>query len=94
MNSRHHEEMKQSPALKRVNIHEITEKFQSKKEVYNFLSQNCEAYLPKVDTINIYFLKQILRGQKDVRSLHVTFIVYQEVTSESVSGASDRGAHD
>lgn len=57
MNQRQHEEIKQGQGLKRVNIHELTEKFQSKKEVYNFLSQDCEAYLPKVDTINIFFLK-------------------------------------
>jgi hypothetical protein len=35
---------------------------QSKKEVYNFLSMNGEAYLPKLDTINVFFLKQIARG--------------------------------
>lgn len=57
MSSRQQEEIKQGPGLKRVNIHELTEKFQSKKEVYNFLTQDCEAYLPKVDSINIFFLK-------------------------------------
>jgi hypothetical protein len=49
-----------------VNIHEVAEKCQSKKEVYNFLAGPCDAYLPKMDTINVYFLKQILRGEKDV----------------------------
>lgn len=28
--------------------------------------QECEAYLPKMDTINVYFLKQIIRGMKEV----------------------------
>jgi hypothetical protein len=49
--------MSQQLQLKRVNIHELLEKMQSKKEVYNFLSMNGEAYLPKPDTINVYFLK-------------------------------------
>jgi hypothetical protein len=48
--------------LQAVNIHELMEKFQSKKEIYNFLTQECEAYLPKLDTINVYYLKQIVRG--------------------------------
>jgi hypothetical protein len=43
--------------LQPVNIHQLAEKFQSKKEVYNFLSMECDAYLPKSDTINVYFLK-------------------------------------
>ena len=49
-----------------MNVHEVTEKMQSKKEVYNFLSQECEAYLPKLDSVNIYFLKQIVTGKKEV----------------------------
>jgi hypothetical protein len=35
---------------------------QSKKEVYNFLAMECEAYLPKLDTVNIFFLKEIMRA--------------------------------
>ena len=42
------------------------EKMQSKRDVYNFLSMECEAYLPKMDTINTYFLKQITSAKKDV----------------------------
>jgi hypothetical protein len=52
--------------LAKVNIHEILEKFQSKKELYNFLALECEAYLPKMDSINIFFLKQVIRGEKEV----------------------------
>ena len=54
------------PKLEQVNIHELMEKVTSKRDVYNFLTQECEAYLPKMDTINIFFLKQITRGAKDV----------------------------
>ena len=42
------------------------EKMSSKRDVYNFLTEECEAYLPKLDTVNIYFLKQITRGDKEV----------------------------
>jgi hypothetical protein len=67
----------------------MLEKFSSKKEVYNFLSMNGEAYLPKMDTINIYFLKQIVRGQKEVITLLNISIVYQAITSESCSCPSN-----
>ena len=52
--------------LEKVNIHEVMEKMASKKDVFNFLAHECEAYLPKIDTVNIFFLKQITRGSKDV----------------------------
>ena len=38
----------------------------SKKELYNFLLQDCQAYLPPMDSTNVYFLKQIMRGAKEV----------------------------
>ena len=79
--------------LAQVNIHQLMEKVQSKKDVFNFLSQECEAYLPKMDTVNIFLLKQITRGQKEVSFKHITFLVHQATGSESVSGATDRGPH-
>ena len=42
----------------------------SKKELYNFLLQDCQAYLPPMDATNVYFLKQIMRGAKEVGALH------------------------
>jgi hypothetical protein len=47
----------QQPRLERINIHELQEKASSKKEIYNFLTLECEAYLPKMDMVNIFFLK-------------------------------------
>ncbi len=38
--------------------------------------QECEAYLPKIDTINVYFLKQIVRGQKEVIVFESWFVGY------------------
>lgn len=58
--------MNQNQQLAKVNVHEIMEKMQSKKDIFNFLTFECNAYLPKVDCINIFFLKAILRGQKEV----------------------------
>ena len=55
------------PRLEQVNVNDIMEKMASKRDVYNFLTIECEAYLPKVDTVNIFFLKQITRGAKEVR---------------------------
>jgi hypothetical protein len=42
------------------------EKIASKRDVFNFLTLECEAYLPKLDTVNNFFLKQITRGAKEV----------------------------
>ena len=60
------QQIQQPPRLEKVNVNEILEKMASKRDVYNFLSIECEAYLPKLETINIFFLKQITRGTKEV----------------------------
>ena len=52
--------------LEQVNVHTVMQKVASKRDVYNLLSQEGEAFLPKMDTVNIYFLKQITRGSKEV----------------------------
>ena len=65
-------QQQQSARLEQVNIHQLMEKISSKKDVFNFLTQECEAYLPKLDTVNIFFLKQITRGTKDVSLLILT----------------------
>jgi hypothetical protein len=75
--------------LQQVNIHELMEKISSKKDVYNFLAQECEAYLPKMDTINTYFLKQITRGAKDVSHATTNPLVHQATGREGVGRASD-----
>jgi hypothetical protein len=56
--------------LTRMNVNDISAKMKSKKELYNFLLQDCQAYLPPMDGTNVYFLKQIMRGNKDVRINH------------------------
>ena len=64
------------PRLEQVNVNDIMEKMASKRDVYNFLTIECEAYLPKVDTVNIFFLKQITRGAKEVRDFKNLTVKY------------------
>ena len=78
--------------LEAVNVHTVMEKVASKRDVYNLLSQEGEAYLPKMDSANIYFLKDITRGRKDVSAPVPDPAVHQAVSSEGGSSPSDRGS--
>ncbi len=49
--------MMQQNNLSRVSINELSAKMKSKKELYNFLLQDCAAYLPPMHSTNVYFLK-------------------------------------
>ena len=51
--------------LQGVNVNQLIANMKSKKELYNFLLQDCQAYLP-MDATNVYFLKQVMRGVKEV----------------------------
>jgi hypothetical protein len=72
--------------LKKVNIHQLTEKFKSKNELYNFLTLDCKAYLPKLRSTNVYFYKQIIKGEKKVSAIgcSMIFIVHQQRTCEGL----------
>lgn len=61
--------MEGSSNVEKVNLHELTSRFRSKKELYNFLSLDCKAFLPKIDATNVYFLKDIITGKKEVKAL-------------------------
>ena len=39
-------------------------KYNSKKEIYNFLACDVGVYLPHADNVTIYFLKEIMSGKK------------------------------
>ena len=75
--------------LESVNIHSLMEKIASKRDVYNFLTMECEAYLPKMDTVNIYFLKQISRAAKDVSHTDVNHTVHQATAGKGCMCATD-----
>ena len=49
--------MMQQNNLSRLSINELSSKMKSKKELYNFLLQDCAAYLPPMHSTNVYFLK-------------------------------------
>ena len=52
--------------LTAVNVLEVKAKIGNKKELFDFLSQDCGVYLPKITCTNIYFLKEIILGEKEV----------------------------
>jgi hypothetical protein len=62
--------------LSRVNVNELSAKMKSKKELYNFLLQDCQAYLPPLHSTNVYFLKQIMKGEKEVIIEKQFLIIY------------------
>lgn len=39
-------------------------KFRTKGEVYRFLDVDVDAYLPPVDTVTIYFLRDLMTGRR------------------------------
>jgi hypothetical protein len=43
--------------LSRMNVNDVSAKMKSKKELYNFLLQDCQAYIPPMESTNVYFLK-------------------------------------
>ena len=51
-----------------MNVLQLAEKCRSKKELYTFLIQDGKAFLPKIDSTNVYFFRQIISGKKDVSS--------------------------
>jgi hypothetical protein len=55
-------------AYPQMSINQFSSKVKSKRELYNFLLQDGQAYLPPIHSTNVYFLKQIMTGHKDVSS--------------------------
>ena len=55
--SRHPFLQNRSMQLQQVNVNQLSAKIKSKRELYNFFLQDCQAYLPPMDGTNVYFLK-------------------------------------
>jgi hypothetical protein len=49
-----------------VNVLDLQRRFRSKKELYDFLVHDCKAFLPKIEAVTIFFMKQITKADKDV----------------------------
>ena len=55
-------------------------KYKSKREVYNFLTIECHAYLPPYDTLTIYFLKDLISGAKKSKLSNTQYFHANNVT--------------
>src|SRR5687767_14081319 len=80
--------------LQRVNVHFLMERFKSKKELHTFLLQDCHAFLPKLESTNVYFLRDIIYGRKEVSHIATDrSAVHQEERGQGVAGAAARRPH-
>ena len=59
----------------RVLASEFSARANSKYEIYQFLGIDAEIYLPKVNHITIYFMKDIISGEKKGKSF-LSIILY------------------
>jgi hypothetical protein len=50
-----------------VGIRDLEKRFRSKKELHDFMLQDCRAYLPRLESTSIFFMKDIICGRKEVR---------------------------
>ena len=53
----------------KVNAKTVAAKFKSKREVWNFLSFDADAFLPAEHCVTIYFMKDLLSGKKKSKPL-------------------------
>ena len=60
-----------------VSSKEFAAKYNSKREIYNFLAADAGVYLPPYDNVTIYFLKELMGGKKKmlntkrIRTIHI-----------------------
>ena len=47
-----------------ISAKEFEAKYKSKREIYTFLTVDAGAYLPPYDTVTIYFLKDVISGER------------------------------
>jgi hypothetical protein len=62
-----HQNAQAAGGLKQVSAQTFAAKFQSKGEIYRFLTLDVKAYLPPFQTITVYFMKDLISAQKKVR---------------------------
>jgi hypothetical protein len=67
-----------------VSVAEFAAKYQTKREVYNFLTVDCKAYEPPIQTVSVWHLRDQACGKKlwlkadKIRHLAVPF--YENLT--------------
>ena len=52
---------------------EFAAKFSTKRECFNFLTLDCDAYLPHFDTVTIYFLKDLISGKRKCKCFFIPY---------------------
>ena len=63
--------------IAQISSKEFSAKYNSKREIYNFLATDVGVYLPPYDNVTIYFLKELMSGKKKmlrttmIRTIHV-----------------------
>ena len=76
--------------LSKVSIHDLSSRFKSKREMHTFLSNDGHAYLPKLESINIEFMKAVITGRKEVRALlDFELLVRKKRCNQSISCSID-----
>ena len=76
--------------LSKVSIHVLSSRFKSKREMHTFLSNDGHAYLPKLESINIEFMKAVITGRKEVRALlDFELLVRKKRCNQSISCSID-----
>ena len=54
----------QQQQFTQVSSKELAAKYQNKREIYNLLATDVGIYLPPYDNVTIYFLKELMGGEK------------------------------
>ena len=64
--------MVQAPPLagqaSKISSKEFAAKYNSKREIYNFLACDVGVFLPPYDNVTVYFLKDLMSGKKKMLS--------------------------
>ena len=50
--------------VEKINVNEIKAVVETKHGIYQFLTVDCNVFLDKEDNVNMWFVKQIMNGQK------------------------------
>ena len=58
-----------------VNVAAFSSKFRTKREIFTFLAVDGEAYLPPFETVTVYFLKDIIQGQKKCKYPYIVLTI-------------------
>ncbi len=75
---------KQKADLSDVGIQDLEKRFRSKREMHDFLVQDCKAFLPKLPSTSIFFMKAIIKAEKDVSAYPDSWMLLFLITNPNV----------